>query len=312
MKLILVCSKKMFNWEKQIHNNIWIEIQSYKSKGKEIVEKGKIKTKLCTIGPTDTNSAHFPFFSTHAHGPEIFLWPTRGPVWAVVAPAHRVTPPCGSTSSFSRAFTHFPAMWGRTIRLPSTSGHRTGSTDSAGRARSSHASDRPSPPNRREVRNPRSHRTIKSGSQPFNPHRCSNRRERKRGREKEIAAAMCIGRGCVSGRGRKTWSIALSWGWCVCPHLAESAAKTCEFPRRRWYSAMDGASLWPGCSALQAGWETFSVEFTIVPSAGSTDTPRVYALESCPNLHQRWRHRAGRRRRRTWVGGRLVRPRAVG
>jgi hypothetical protein len=99
MQLILVCSKKMFNWEKQIHNNIWIEIQSYKSKGKEIVEKGKIKTKLCTIGPTDTNSAHFPFFSTHAHDPEIFLWPTRGPVWAVVAPAHRVTPLCGSSLS---------------------------------------------------------------------------------------------------------------------------------------------------------------------------------------------------------------------
>ena len=32
MKLILVCSKKMFNWEKRIHNNISIEIQSYKSK----------------------------------------------------------------------------------------------------------------------------------------------------------------------------------------------------------------------------------------------------------------------------------------
>jgi hypothetical protein len=122
---------------------------------------------------------------------------------------------------------------------------------------------------------------------------------------------MCMGRGCVSGRGRKTWSIALPWGWCVCPHLAESAAKTCEFPRRRWYSAMDGASPWPGCSALQAGWETFSVEFAIVPSACSTDTPRVYALESCPDLHQRWRHRAGHRQRRTRVGGRLVRPRLL-
>jgi hypothetical protein len=91
----------------------------------------------------------------------------------------------GSTSSFSRAFTHFPAMWGRTIRLPSTSGHRTGSTDFAGRARSSRASDRSFPPNRREVRNPRSHRAIKSGSQPFNPHRCSNQRERERERERE-------------------------------------------------------------------------------------------------------------------------------
>jgi hypothetical protein len=61
MKLILVCSKNMFNWEKQIHNNIRIEIQSFKSKGKEIVEKNKNKnkTKLCTIGPTVTNLAHF-------------------------------------------------------------------------------------------------------------------------------------------------------------------------------------------------------------------------------------------------------------
>jgi hypothetical protein len=37
------------------------------------VDKAKKNTKLCTIGLTDTNSAHFPFFSTHAHGPEIFL-----------------------------------------------------------------------------------------------------------------------------------------------------------------------------------------------------------------------------------------------
>jgi hypothetical protein len=104
----------------------------------------------------------------------------------------------GSTSSFSRAFTHFPAMWGRTIRLPSTSEHLTGSTDSAGRARSSRASDRPFPPNRREVRNPRSHRAIKSGSQPFNPHRCSNQRQREGEGERRRLPPPCAWVGAVS------------------------------------------------------------------------------------------------------------------
>jgi hypothetical protein len=59
MKLILVCSKNMFNWEKQIHNNIWIEIQSFKSKGEGNSGERKNKTKLFTIGPTVTNLAHF-------------------------------------------------------------------------------------------------------------------------------------------------------------------------------------------------------------------------------------------------------------
>ena len=76
MKLILVCSKNLFNWEKQIHNNIRIEIQSFKSKGKEIVEKNKNKTKLCTIGPTVTNLAHFASHPSRAAHETLACWPT--------------------------------------------------------------------------------------------------------------------------------------------------------------------------------------------------------------------------------------------
>jgi hypothetical protein len=52
-------------------------------------------------------------------------------------------------------------------------------------ARSSCGSDRPSPPNRRGVRNPHGRRAIKSRSQPFNPHRCSNRERNREERERK-------------------------------------------------------------------------------------------------------------------------------
>ena len=42
-----------------------------------------------------------------------------------------------------------------------------------------------SPPNRRGVRNPHGRRAIKSRSQPFNPHRCSNRERNREERERK-------------------------------------------------------------------------------------------------------------------------------
>jgi hypothetical protein len=56
------------------------------------------------------------------------------------------------------------------------------------------------PPNRRGVRNPHGRRAIKSRSQPFNPHRCSNQREKER-REIETgsprSSTCCAVRGSV-------------------------------------------------------------------------------------------------------------------
>ena len=73
MKLILDVHRTCLIGKNKSTTTFELKFKVINQKGKEIVEKGKIKTKLCTIGLTDTNSAHFPFFSTHAHGPEIFL-----------------------------------------------------------------------------------------------------------------------------------------------------------------------------------------------------------------------------------------------
>ena len=128
MKLILVCSKNMFNWEKQIHNNIRIEIQSFKSKGKEIVEKNKNKTKLCTIGPTVTNLAHFASHpSRAAHETPQLASPGSTPrrvsaMWAT-SPVSLLTRLLASHCCVGRSVRLISTLWSHFHGVAASGGH---------------------------------------------------------------------------------------------------------------------------------------------------------------------------------------------
>jgi hypothetical protein len=85
---------------------------------------------------------------------------------------------CGPTPSA----TFFPKR-----RAPLTSQRTPLPACATNGARSSRGSDQPfPPPNRRGVRNPHGRRAIKSRSQPFNPHRCSNQREKASSRRRRL------------------------------------------------------------------------------------------------------------------------------